>query len=501
MVKQALRMNMSVPLLVAAIALSGCVGKIPAPLPAYQRPALGEGMDSNLQNSGQQALPYDWLAWWKGFKDPVLDALLSEAAERSQDLILASARIDEARSVLGSNQANFYPAVDLGVGANSRRLSENSASFAPGAKTNTNDRQFGLSASYEVDFWKRFALADEAARARILAQSAARGTVLTTLYAGVAQSYFALRTLDAQATLAEQTLLNRQDTAKLQSRRFEGGVIGQLDVQQAQAEAINAESTVRLLKQSRRNAETALALLVGRSAADVAQAKIARGASLEALYALQSVPAGMPSDLLNRRPDLISAEQVLMAARADIAQARTAYFPRLILTAGLGQQSKELSNLLSGSSLFWSLVGNLTQPVFRAGAIDATMAAANARQQQALAQYTGAVQNAFKDVADALNNVDAGRDLVAIGARRIEALLSTLRLAEVRYKGGYSNYLEVLSAQRDLAQAQAGLLDVQRAQLQAVVSFYKALGGGWDPTRLAEQAANLSTQSAPTPRK
>jgi multidrug efflux system outer membrane protein len=183
---------------------------------------------------------------------------------------------------------------------------------------------------------------------------------------------------------------------------------------------------------------------------------------------------------LNVRPDIVGAEHNLMAAQADIGQARALYFPKLSLTASVGQQSKDLSTLFDPASLFWNMVGNLSQPIFRAGAIDALVSAANARQQQALAQYTQTVQNAFKDVHDAMNNVDAGRAIATTTATRIDALRETLRLADLRYKAGYTSYLEVLSAQRDLAQAESGLIDVQRNQLSAVISLYKALGGGWD---------------------
>jgi outer membrane protein, multidrug efflux system len=483
----------SVVALLCALGLSACANKIPAPVPPYQRPVLMEPNEFPAASVASNAAPIDWLGWWKSFQDPVLDALLQEAASQSQDLALASARIEEARAVLALNQTNFFPSVDFNVGATTRGLSENSATFPPGGRTSSNDRLFGLSASYEIDFWGRFARADEAARARLLSQGAARGTVLTTLYANVAQSYFALRTLDAQLLLAERTLANRQETLKLQERRLQGGVIGELDLRQAQAEAISVEATVRTVRQTQRNAETALALLLGRRPAQVLSPNITRGSDLLALYSAQLLlnaqATGLPSEILNRRPDLISAEQGMIAAQADIAQARTAYFPKVTLTAGLGQQSRELGNLLSPASMFWNMIGNLTQPVFRAGAIDATMAAANARQRQALAQYTQAVQSAFRDVADALNNMEAGRELTSITSKRLDSLRASLRLADIRYKGGYSNYLEVLSAQRDLAQAESALLDVQRAQLVAVVSFYKALGGGWDATRLAEQVS------------
>ncbi len=191
------------------------------------------------------------------------------------------------------------------------------------------------------------------------------------------------------------------------------------------------------------------------------------------------LPANLRSDLLTRRPDLKAAEQLLIANQADLALARTAYYPRIPLSAGLGQQSKSLADLLQSSSLFWNLLGNLAQPIFRAGAVDSAVAAARAQEKQALAQYTLAVQAAFRGVQDALNNFQASRDLVLLSQKRVTALESTLRLSEVRYKGGYTIYLEVLSAQRDLAQAQTGLIDSQRSQLNALVGVYKAIGGGW----------------------
>ncbi len=469
--------------LLAALGVVGVLtacGNIPV-APVYERPALELPADPNGAAGNQT----NFLNWWKSFNDPVLDALLQEAASQSQDLALASARIDEARATLNLNQANLYPTVDLNAATSRRRSSENSASSNPSANSYSSDVQVGFSASYEFDFWGKYARADEAARARLLSQTAARGTVLTSLYANVAQSYFALRALDAQLILAQQTLATRTENLRLQKRRFEGGVIGELDLRQAEAEAAGVEATLQTTRQSRRNAESALVLLLGRQPAAIAKPAVARGAEIGALFTAQSVPQNLQSDLLNRRPDLISAEQNLIAASADIAQARTAYFPRISLTAALGQQSKDLSTLLDPASMFWNLLGNLAQPIFRAGSIDAVVAAANARQKQALAQYTLAVQSAFRDVNDALNNAQEGRDITSTVTRRIEALRNTLRLADLRYKNGYSNYLEVLSAQRDLAQAEIALVEAKRLQLNAVVSLYKALGGGWDAATLS----------------
>ena len=296
-----------------------------------------------------------------------------------------------------------------------------------------------------------------------------------------------MRALDAQQVLAEQTLATRLENLRLQKRRLEGGVVGELDVRQAESEAASVQATLQLTQQNRSNAESALAVLLGRKPSDIFRPVVARGTEVGALVATVAIPADLPSDVLARRPDIVSAEQNLIAANADIGQARAAFFPKLSLTAGLGLQSRDLSSLFDPASLFWNLLGNLTQPVFRAGAIGAVVAAATAREQQAVAQYTQTVQNAFRDVHDALNNVAAGRDITATTTRRIDALRSTLRLADLRYKNGYSSYLEVLNAQRDLAQAESGLIDIQRSQLNAVVSLYKALGGGWDAGTLVGQ--------------
>lgn len=471
--------------LVAACVLAAC-GSVP-PVKKYERPAIEVPAKLSVSAAGNadasQTANTNWLTWWKAFQDPVLDALLEEAAANSQDMVLATARIAEARATLGQNQANFYPTVDLNAGVTRRRTSQNAATYSPALGPYSSDAQLGLSASYEIDFWGKYASADAAARARLLGQVANRATVLTTLYANVAQSYFALRALDAQLLLAEQTLATRIENLRLQKRRFESGIVGELDLRQAESEAASAQVTVQITQQNRSNAESALAVLAGRTPAAIIRPVIARGSDVGTLISRPIIPSELPSDVLTRRPDVVSAEQNLMAANADIGQARAAYFPKLSLTASYGQQSKDLSTLFDPASVFWNMVGNLTQPIFRAGAIDAVVAAANAREQQAVAQYTQTVQNAFRDVHDALSNVAAGRDVTATTVQRIDALRSTLRLAELRYKVGYSPYLEVLNAQRDLAQAESGLVDVQRNQLSAVVSMYKAVGGGWDAAK------------------
>jgi outer membrane protein, multidrug efflux system len=469
------KFTLSLPALVLALTLAGC-GALG---PNYERPAQTLPTSAIKPQSTHTTASVDWLAWWKSFQDPALNALLDEAMANSADLALAAARIAESRASLALTHASRFPTVDANINASRAQVSENAGRLQPGANPRNNDFVAGLTAAFEIDFWGKFQRADEAARARLLAIEANRGTVLASLYANVAQSYIALRSFDAQVALAEQTLATRRENLRLQTRRFEGGVVGELDVQQAAAEAAGIEATLVTAQQSRRAAEAAIATLVGRSPAGIVQPNVTRGTAIDILFSRATVPAELPSDLLNRRPDLIAAEQQLVAANADIGQAKAAYFPTIRLTASLGQESRQLGDLFNPSSLFWNLASGLAQPIFRAGSIDAVVAGAEARKAQAAAQYALAVQGAFKDVHDALNVIASNEALVTTADKRIAALREVLRLANLRYTNGYSSYLEVLNAQRDLSQAESSVIDAKRAQLAGVVALYKAVGGGW----------------------
>ena len=463
------------PLLVLALALTGCT----ALGPNYQRPATDLPVTAIKTQSTHTVASVDWLVWWKSFQDPALNALLDEAAANSSDLALAAARIEESRASLALTHASRFPTVDATVNANRSQVSENAGKIQPGGSPRSNTFQSGLTAAFEIDFWGKFQRADEAARARLLGLDASRGAVLAALYGNVAQSYFALRSFDAQVALAELTFATRKENMRLQALRFKGGVISDLDVEQATAEAAAIEATMIQAQQNRRATEAVLAVLTGRSAAAIVQPNIARGTAIDVLFTRATVPAELPSDLLNRRPDVIAAEQQLIAANADIGQAKAAYYPTIKLTAGLGFESRQLSELFNPSSLFWNLASGLTAPLFRAGSIDAVVAGADARKAQAAALYAQAVQGAFKDVHDALNNIAANEALVTVADKRIAALREVLRLANLRYTNGYSSYLEVLNAQRDLSQAESSVIDAKRAQLSGVVALYKAVGGGW----------------------
>ena len=337
---------------IATVALALTLGGCGALGPNYERPAQSLPTGRILPQSTHTTANVDWLVWWKSFQDPALNALLDEATANSQDLALAAARIDESRASLALTHSSRFPTVDASVNASRAQVSENAGKLQPGANPRNNIFQPGISSSFEIDFWGKFQRADEAARARLLAIEANRGTVLATLYANVAQSYFALRSFDAQVALAEQTAATRKENLRLQIKRFEGGVVSDLDVQQAVAEAAGIEATLLQAQQNRRATEATLAVLVGRNPAAIVQPNIARGTAIDVLFSRATVPAELPSDILNRRPDLIAAEQQLIAANAEIGQAKAAYYPTIRLTASLGLESRQLSDLFNPSSLF-----------------------------------------------------------------------------------------------------------------------------------------------------
>ena len=463
--------------LMGATLLSACaVG------PDYKRPNLEvpKSLTTNStksSNAGAEAV--QWLSWWKSFNDPVLNQLLDEALASNQDLQIAMARIDDAKASAGIALSNRFPTVDANLLATRSRTSENSGKLPAGAAPFAKDFQFGLSAAYELDLFGKLSRADEAAKARLLAQEGSRGVVQTSLIANVAQSYFSLRAFDAQLSLAEASLKTRQENLRLQQKRFAAGSIGEADLRLAEAELAASEITFAQAKLALSNVESALAVLLGRSAKAITNTDIARGASIDALYKQVSMPAELPSDLLNRRPDLIAAEQNLIAANADIGQAKSSYFPSLKLTTGLGRESRDLSDLFNPSSLLWNVGSSLVQPIFRAGAVGSLVEGAEARKRIALGQYVQSVQGAFKDVHDALASSEANQQIEVASQRRVNALKEALRLSELRYQNGYSSYLEVLNAQRDLLTAETAIIDAKRAHLSAIVNVYKAVGGGW----------------------
>jgi multidrug efflux system outer membrane protein len=434
--------------------------------------------------------------WWKAYGDPALDALIEEALAHNTDIRLAAARIDEARANLGLARADQYPSAQ--IGAQAGRTRQTAVGSFPIPTPTNNDFKVNLQAAYEVDLWGRYRAATEAARADLLATEYAREVVRTSLTSDVAKGYFALRALDAQLELARQTRDNRKAAVDLQRLRFDNGVSSELDLRQAEAELAATDAAIAQLTQSVRLQEHALTQLLGRSPRAIVEQTVARGgAGLANLNEPPSVPAGLPSELLERRPDLRQAEQVLLSAQARIGEAKAALFPDLSLTGFLGSESKHLGDLFSGPATIWGLTAGLVQTVFNAGRTEAGIQGADARQTEALVGYDKAVQQAFREVLDALVAHRQARELGAADQRRAAALTRALELAELRYTNGVDNYLQVLDAQRNLYQAQQDAIDARRAELAATADLIKSLGGGWSGVVADDPAGSFKLERSP----
>jgi len=356
-----------------------------------------------------------------------------------------------------------------------------------GSELTSSNFKLDLRAAWEVDLWGRYREASAAARADLLATEFARHGIQSSLTSAVAQSYFGLAALDANLKLAQDTLANRHEAVKLQRLRFEGGVSSELLLRQAEAEAASIEVSLAQLAQQVRQQELALAVLLGRDPRALMQASVTRGASLFQLALPPAIPAGLPSDLLLRRPDLRQAEQKLLSSQARIREAGAAIYPNLSLTANLGSESKALSDLFTSPANIWGLAVGISQTIFNAGRTEAAVNAAGARQDQALIAYEQAVQTAFKEVFDALISHRQARETGIAEADRTKALKRAAELADLRFQNGVSNYLEVLDARRNLFQAEQGGIEARYAQLVATANLFKAMGGGWEAEAVASE--------------
>jgi multidrug efflux system outer membrane protein len=415
--------------------------------------------------------------WWMLFNDAQLTALIEEALQNNLDLRAAVARIDEARATLAIARSSLFPSLDASAqAARSRRSGATPFAFGPPIST---VYDAGLRSAYEVDLWGKLRAGRSAAEAQWYASRYSAQTVRMALAAQVASTYFNLRALDAELSVARATLATRVENLRLQRSRYSAGVANEFEVQQADAERAAVAALVPALERAVAQAESALAVLAGRSPRGVYTPVVARGAELEKVSAPPEVPSGLPSDLLARRPDLRSAEANLASADARIDEARAQYFPSLSLTASYGGESTELSDLLTAPARVWSIAGGLLQPIIGIARIGAQVDAATARREQAVIAYQQAVQSAFRDAHDALAAHRSARAVFVAQEERRAALAEALRLADLRYRNGYSSYLEVLDAQRNLLAAERERLNALRDRQTALVDLYKALGGGW----------------------
>lgn len=462
-------------LCLAAALLAGCaVG------PRYQRPALDTPAAYRPAQSDSRDLTAPEslgdLGWWEVMPDPRLRAYVAEALTNSWDIKAAAARVLQAEAAARAARSQFLPALGAGGDWTTARSSQRGAAAIPRGVDPEAEQfsAYATMASYELDLWGRIRRANEAARARLLATEAARQTVLQTLVAQVATAYLSLLELDYELEIARSTYDASTDSLALTTAREEGGVASMQDVHQAKILVATAEAAIAETHRRIEQKENELSLLLGRNPGSPA-----RGEGLLRQKLDVPVPPGLPSSLIERRPDIRAAEQALVAANADIGQAKAAFFPQVTLTGLYGYQAVALSDLFSAPARTWRFGPAVSAPLFTGGALRANLRLARAQFDEALAQYQRTVQTAFHEVSDALIAYQRTREFRVRQEERTEAHRSATELANTRYEGGVTSYLEVLYNEQELFAAELALAQARLNELLSVVQLYRALGGGW----------------------
>lgn len=454
----------------AAFALAGCmVG------PDYRRPST-DLPDAFLSDSANGAaaskVPVDW---WRLYDDATLNQLVVSGLANNADIRAAVARIEEAEAALREAGATFYPEVDLNSRGSRQRLSGATRTIPPGVPLLRNDIQLIGSTTFELDFWGRLRRGVESVRAQALGTRYARDVTALTLTAAITQTYFAVRSLDAQITVTSETLRLREDSLSVVRARAQAGLVSDLDVNQAEGAYADAAAQLKELQRQRFVFEHQLGPLTGQLGLVLAPADV-RSLPLPILP-----PPGLPSALLERRPDVRQAEQQLISANALIGVARAAQLPTFSLTGSFGRQSADLADLFSSPARVWSAGLGLVFPIIDAGRYAARTQQAEARQRQAVAAYQRTAQTAFREVSDALTNIQQTAATEADLRERVSRARNTLNLAQLRYKSGYSAFLEVLDAQRTVNEAELALVRNRQSHLSFTVDLMRTLGGGWSP--------------------
>ena len=455
---------------VAAALLAGCaIG------PDYKRPPVTEVPTFRGQSAAEAASLAD-LPWWEAFEDPILKNLIQEALASNYDVKIAAARIQEARAQVGVARSQFFPQIGYNF-AVARSRNPLAASGIPSDVTGNTTTNFflgALSAQWELDIWGRIRRSNEAARANLLATEDARRGVWLSLVSDLAQAYFELLALDVQVQIARDSAQAFQGTYDLFQDRLRFGLASQLQTARAEGALGGAQANIPELENRVVAKENQISILLGK-----APAPIPRGTPMYGQPVVPTVPAGLPSTLLQRRPDLRQVEQQLVRANAQVGVAKAEFFPKLNLTGILGTASPEISAMTSGGSLVWAVAAGLTGPIFQGGRILQNYRATLAERDQAILQYQQAVITALREVADSLTALAKLRDAEAGQDRSVKALQEAVALATDRYRFGLASYYEVLEAQQQLFPAQQTLAQIRRDRLTAYVALYKALGGGW----------------------
>ena len=416
--------------------------------------------------------------WFEVFRDEKLQELIRAALAQNYDLRDAAARVEQARANLGVTRSDQFPQVNATGAVEFTRLSRDGQLPLPKGFVTNQNRNWGLAGlnllSYEIDLWGRLRRATEAARANLLGAEENRKAVVSALVAEVAADYFQLLQLDYELEISQRTLETRRESLRLVHDRQGGGVATLLDVRQAEELVASAAQNIPVLRQQIEQSENRISLLLGRNPADVT-----RGSNFMEQTVPPEVPAGLPSALLERRPDIRAAEQTLIAANANIGVAKAAYFPHISLSGVLGGQSTRLTSLFSGPNGAWTFVPEISQPIFAGGRIKSGVKFAEADRDRALVAYERSIQTAFAETSDALIAHQRTRESRLEQEKLVTALQDRKRLAYVRYRGGVDTQLNALDADRDLFQAELALAQIRYGELLSVVQLYKALGGGW----------------------
>jgi len=464
--------------LVMVVMLAGCaVG------PDYKRPAL------DLPSQFPESPPAEGSSaeesvvapqWWTLYGDATLNELVSSALKNNADIRKALAQIDEAEAILSETGSASFPEIDLGAsGTRSRSSTLSAQPLPPGSPVISRTNRITLSTAFELDFWGKLRRASQAARADVLASRYAGDVTALTLAGTTTQAYFTLRALDAQVAVTRETLATRDETLTIVRRRAVSGLASELEVSQTESARADAAVQLRNLERQRALVEHQLGTLTGNL-----DLKVAAG-DLMNLPVPVLPPPGLPSSLLERRPDVQQAEQTLVSANARIGVAKASLFPTFSLTGNYGGQSEKLSDIFKNGARIWSYGPAVSFPIFDAGKYSARTNEAEARQRQSQANYQKTVETAFREVADALTNVQQTTASVADVQTRLDAAHHALRLARLRYEAGYVGYLDVLDAMRTAYAAELAFVQYRQSQLSYSVDLLKALGGGWSPSDIA----------------
>ena len=462
-------MKKHVALLCAVFLGSGCaVG------PNYKRPVVSvpdsyRGLTPE-EAAKKQAASIGEQKWWEIFQDDQLRLLIRTAVQQNYDARIAASRILAAQAQLGITRADQFPNVSAGAGISDNRSAK--SKFLPPFEESTGS--VSLSAVWELDFWGKFRRATEAARADLLASEWARQEVLATLVANVAGAYFQLRALDLELEISKRTLASRQESLRLTQSLADHGSTSLLDVRQAEQLVFTAAAEVPALEEQIEQEENFISTLLGKNPGDVP-----RGQKLTEQAQPPEVPAGLTSSLLERRPDIHQAEEQLVATNAQIGVARAAYFPQISLSGGGGFQTAALTNLFSGPAGTWNFGASLAQPIFTAGKLRSNVRLAEAQQQTALLFYQQTIQGAFRSVSDALIAYRKSREFRTQEELLFQSAQDAAHLSHLRYSGGVTGYLEVLTNETNSFSAELALVQARLNELLALVQLYEALGGGW----------------------